>query len=743
MSGEFGPSIEELLGHSSWLRTLACQLLRDSGEAEDALQDAWLRALSCPPPHRANPRAWLARVLRNTVATRQRATRARRRREQQAALPEAMPNSSELAGEAEQFAQLMAAVQTLREPYRETVLLHYFHGHDNAEVARRQGVSRSTVRSRLSRAHELLRGELDRRSSGERRIWAVAFAPLLAGKLPRASFASLFAAAGALSLVLVLTTTLILTGEPELENAQFGDAETSIATSLTSPPLQEEPARSALPAGASTQTSSGSPAIRRGRLLDSDGQALPGRSLRFVSTESGQDQFLASDLQGRFRIDQLGLGAITVNEPDLTTVLGGFLRGDGSDGETTVVAAARMQLHGLVTNSAGLPLAEVALAFELPEGLRESFAIPLDQSGDLRWREKTRGDGSFTFAELPRMAGLRLRASLAGYLTNYVSLETLQASAGHLRMQAIPGDRPPAPHLSAGSRRGRVLYDDGLPAEGAQLWAFADPPIAMLMPGSVELDGAGEFRLPDMPESNLRLVLVDPISLQTHSWYRAAGSPLDLVLPRATLVGVKGVVIDQRGEPVPGAQVQLHRPVDSGMDMLAGSLRTTWKPGLGSSHSFSLGEQLAGSGMQLSFAANGARSKTDEDGRFAFDKVMRKGLQVRIWAASIEERILEVPEVGDLQISVEQRSHLQIILESAIQADRAQLLDEDGEVLPVRLEAGLVHRRYPRGFPITDGRSEFVLVSPRARNLLLFFEGEERQRIPITIEAGTSRVLRL
>ena len=105
---------------------------------------------------------------------------------------------------------LAKTVLALVEPYRTTVLLRYFEGLSSAEIARRTGVPSATVRWRLMRALEELRGKLDARHGGDRRSWCVVLAPLC-------RTASVSSAAAAIPFAL-----WIATGAPALAALAWG-----------------------------------------------------------------------------------------------------------------------------------------------------------------------------------------------------------------------------------------------------------------------------------------------------------------------------------------------------------------------------------------------------------------------------------------------------------------------------------------------------------------------------------------
>jgi len=168
------PSLDELLAHTGWVRALARRLASDPGTADDLAQDTWLAALRRPPDTRANLRAWLARVVAHRAASLGRSEARRTRRERAHAASEALPATDELLGALDQQAHVAAAVRALEEPYRTTLLLHFYRGLTPSEIARREELPPGTVRSRLKRGLDLLRARFDAEHDGDRRAWSVA-----------------------------------------------------------------------------------------------------------------------------------------------------------------------------------------------------------------------------------------------------------------------------------------------------------------------------------------------------------------------------------------------------------------------------------------------------------------------------------------------------------------------------------------------------------------------------------------
>ncbi len=170
-------SIHVLLDHHKWVLHLARALSRDDASAADLAQDAWVRALERPPAHGGALRAWFGTVVRNLARDRARSAERRERRESAPGRGSDSGDAAVLVARAEAHARAVDAVVALQEPYRTTVLIHYFEGAPLGEVAERMDVSRDAAKKRLQRAHVMLRRALDDAHDGDRRAWLV---PLLA-----------------------------------------------------------------------------------------------------------------------------------------------------------------------------------------------------------------------------------------------------------------------------------------------------------------------------------------------------------------------------------------------------------------------------------------------------------------------------------------------------------------------------------------------------------------------------------
>ncbi|HVB28059.1 MAG TPA: RNA polymerase sigma factor [Mycobacteriales bacterium] len=143
----------------------ACLILRNPADAEEAVQEAFLRVWrfrSSIPDGPARDR-WLYRVLVNTCLSQIRADAARRRAESSGARPEPAASSGDgPVSRAEAHAlnhAVLTALGELPERLRIPVVLRYFTGLDERETAAAIGRRPGTVKSRLHEARARLSGD--------------------------------------------------------------------------------------------------------------------------------------------------------------------------------------------------------------------------------------------------------------------------------------------------------------------------------------------------------------------------------------------------------------------------------------------------------------------------------------------------------------------------------------------------------------------------------------------------------
>lgn len=135
--------------YSPMLLRLACTRLDDPADAEDAVQETFLRLLTARPVFRdaGHEKAWLIRT------TLYRASDIRRAAEKRNLSLEAAARAAAPEGTGE----LLAAVRALPEKYSAVIHLYYYEGYSIKEIARMLGLPAPTVGTRLARGRERLR----------------------------------------------------------------------------------------------------------------------------------------------------------------------------------------------------------------------------------------------------------------------------------------------------------------------------------------------------------------------------------------------------------------------------------------------------------------------------------------------------------------------------------------------------------------------------------------------------------
>ena len=139
---------------------VAYRMLGTVTDAEDAVQDAWLRWSAAPRSELANPQAYLARIVANTALNRLRSARARREAYVGPWLPEPLltetrPDAAARAELAESVAVAMLVVlESLTPDERAVFVLREVFGFSHAEIGAALGRSGAAVRQLAHRARE-------------------------------------------------------------------------------------------------------------------------------------------------------------------------------------------------------------------------------------------------------------------------------------------------------------------------------------------------------------------------------------------------------------------------------------------------------------------------------------------------------------------------------------------------------------------------------------------------------------
>jgi RNA polymerase sigma-70 factor (ECF subfamily) len=153
------------------LYRVAYSVLRNPADAEDAVQEAFLRVLR----HRhtlgevRDHRVWLIRIVWNIVLDRKRRAKTRPETDDVAELARVLPSTGlsaeEIAAAAQHHAHVLACVDRLPAKERQALMLSAFEELTSVEIAAVLGITESSVRSRLFRARNLMAGLLDHERS--------------------------------------------------------------------------------------------------------------------------------------------------------------------------------------------------------------------------------------------------------------------------------------------------------------------------------------------------------------------------------------------------------------------------------------------------------------------------------------------------------------------------------------------------------------------------------------------------
>jgi RNA polymerase sigma-70 factor, ECF subfamily len=153
------------------LYRVAYSVLRNAADAEDAVQEAFMRVLR----HREqlaevrDHRVWLIRIVWNVVLDRKRRVKARPETDDVTELARVLPSkgltAEQLASAAEHHARVLGCVEQLPAKEREVLQLSAFDELSSVEIAAVLNISESSVRSRLFRARNLMAELLDHKRS--------------------------------------------------------------------------------------------------------------------------------------------------------------------------------------------------------------------------------------------------------------------------------------------------------------------------------------------------------------------------------------------------------------------------------------------------------------------------------------------------------------------------------------------------------------------------------------------------
>jgi RNA polymerase sigma factor (sigma-70 family) len=157
---------EELVRRYQDVAVRTAYLVCPEADADDAVQESFIKAFAALPRFRdgAPLRPWLLRIVANEARNRRRSAGRRQGLALRAAATEpldaAVPGPEAVVIAQETSAELVAAMNTLRDEDREVLGARFFLELNEAETAETLGVPRGTVKSRTSRALARLREAL-------------------------------------------------------------------------------------------------------------------------------------------------------------------------------------------------------------------------------------------------------------------------------------------------------------------------------------------------------------------------------------------------------------------------------------------------------------------------------------------------------------------------------------------------------------------------------------------------------
>ena len=161
--------------YQNYVYRLCYLVMRTEQDAEDMTQETFVRAFQALPRFEIREgisfEAWLYRIAVNRC-------RSRMRRKWYQTLPWPSPApriTADLTTQPEQLVmqderrkEILAAINTLGEKHRLVVILRYYAGFSNEEIAQTLGIPSGTVRSRLHTARQRLKALLVDAEQNER-----------------------------------------------------------------------------------------------------------------------------------------------------------------------------------------------------------------------------------------------------------------------------------------------------------------------------------------------------------------------------------------------------------------------------------------------------------------------------------------------------------------------------------------------------------------------------------------------
>ncbi|ASR34473.1 RNA polymerase subunit sigma-24 [Prauserella marina] len=169
---------ETFVGHRSLLFTVAYEMLGSAADADDVLQETWLRWVDVEAAHVNDPRAYLVRITTRQALNRLRTVKRRRESYVGAWLPEPLLTAPDVAADVELADSvsigLMLVLETLTPVERAVFVLREAFGVGYDEIAASVGKTPSAVHQIAHRARKHVEARRPRRTVTPRQASAVA-----------------------------------------------------------------------------------------------------------------------------------------------------------------------------------------------------------------------------------------------------------------------------------------------------------------------------------------------------------------------------------------------------------------------------------------------------------------------------------------------------------------------------------------------------------------------------------------
>lgn len=512
--------LDRLLAHAEWLRALARRLV-GSSDVDDVVQETFVAAMRMPPEPDRPPRPWLARVMINVSRMRFRSTSRRERREDAVAqdTPSATPDV--IVQRLELQRALCEHVLALDEPYRRTLVLHYFDGLTLAEIARTDAIAEGTVRWRHKHALDRLRVRLDEKSGGDRSAWVAALAPIAAPK-------PAIVAGGLLVKKLVIGIALALAAIAVVWNVSARQSEPPLVRAAAAPPTAHVHFGYQLPA---------LPSTTRGSIHGSVVGGETANEVALFALVGGAPSFVARQTGTRFEFAMLEAGSYCVvarSGPRLGSACDLELR-EGTRIERNIeLTLGDANLHGVVADADGGVIGEPLVVVQRIPQLDAVAAI--------------RGDATGHYSIALAAGWYRVTAHADSYTTTHRHVEV----AGDVRLDL---------HLNAGATvTGRVVDENGAPASNATVtlvtgWRTTRSSAPTGSDGKFAIEGLRPGHFEIMAFAGDRIAPLQPVAVTFGSTHE-----LELVVGE-TRAAIEGQLVDDSNKPVAHALIEIRGPL--------------------------------------------------------------------------------------------------------------------------------------------------------------------------------------